>query len=301
MARKAPKKRESTSQVSQPEYKRKKVGQSAAFTSKGSSEDDSLRRADAADALLLLHSVCNEEGSRVCDDPGARINHDGSGDGNVSCSDHIALCGHTSAEVSIVPASPCKSCQGKDDEICRLKLKMLEMEKKLDKAEIEYFGLERLSTDDAQMAYYTGLPSYSEFKCLLSFLEPQLSAVHRHSDAAKGRERRLAPADELVMVLLRLRTGMHIKDLAYRFGFKSVSHVSVLLQRWISFLSKVLDCLIIWPSRQQIKRNMPSAFQMSSEYKKIRCILDCTEFAIQAPSALSLNAMNYSEYKSHTL
>ena len=179
---------------------------------------------------------------------------------------------------------------------------MLEMEKKLDKAEIEYFGLKRLCTDDAQMAYYTGLPSYSVFKCLLSFLEPHLSAVHRHSDAGKGRERRLAPADELVMVLMRLRTGMHIKDLAYRFGFKSVSHVSVLLQCWISFLSKVLDCLIIWPSRQQIKRNMPSAFQMSSEYKTIRCILDCTEFAIQAPSALSLNAMTYSDYKGqHTV
>ena len=43
---------------------------------------------------------------------------------------------------------------------------------------------------------------------------------------------------------------------------------------------------------------MQSAFQKSPEFKTKRCILDCTEFALQAPSALCLNAMTYSDYKS---
>ena len=90
---------------------------------------------------------------------------------------------------------------------------------------------------------------------------------------------------------------MHLKDLAFRFGFKSVSHVSVLFQQWIFMLSKVLGSLITWPSCRNVKQNLPNGFKEKAEFRAIRCILDCTEFAIQAPSALSLNAMNYSYYK----
>ena len=110
-------------------------------------------------------------------------------------------------------------------------------------------------------------------------------------------DKRLSPSDELLVVLMRLRTGMHLKDLAFRFGFKSVSHVSVLFQQWLFMLSKVLGSLITWPSRRNVKQNLPNGFKEKAEFRAIQCILDCTEFAIQAPSALSLNAMSYSDYK----
>ena len=138
---------------------------------------------------------------------------------------------------------------------------------------------------------------HNEFKCLFSFLEPSLVAIHGKHGQGKHLDRRLSPSDELLMVLMRLRTGMHLKDLAFRFGFKSVSHVSVLFQRWIFMLSKVLGSLITWPSCRNVKQNLPNGFKEKAEFRAIRCILDCTEFAIQGPSALSLNAMNYSDYK----
>ena len=121
--------------------------------------------------------------------------------------------------------------------------------------------------------------------------------MHGKHGQRKHLDRRESPSDELLMVLMHLRTGMHLKDLAFRFGFKSVSHVSVLFQQWIFMLSKVLGSLITWPSCRNVKQNLPNGFKEKAEFRAIQCILDCTEFAIQAPSALSLNAMSYSDYK----
>ena len=77
--------------------------------------------------------------------------------------------------------------------------------KELEKAKVERFGLERLAANVSQMAYYTGLPSYGVFKCLFSFLEPSLVAIHGKYGQGKYLDRRLSPSDELLMVLMRLR------------------------------------------------------------------------------------------------
>ena len=74
---------------------------------------------------------------------------------------------------------------------------------------------------------------HNKFKCLFSSLEPSLVPINGKHGQGKHLDRRLSPSDELLMVLMRLRTGTHLKDLAFRCGFKSVSHVSVLFQRRI--------------------------------------------------------------------
>ena len=90
-------------------------------------------------------------------------------------------------------ADSCTKCQSKDVENWQLKLKILKMEKELEKAKVERFGLERLAANDSQMAYYTGLPSYGVFKCLFSFLEPSLVAIHGKHGRGKHLEGRLSP------------------------------------------------------------------------------------------------------------
>ncbi|XP_067679678.1 uncharacterized protein [Haliotis asinina] len=52
----------------------------------------------------------------------------------------------------------------------------------------------------------------------------------------------------------------------------------------------------IWPSRVTVDKYMPPEFQIT--YPSTRVILDCTELRIQIPSALVLNSMFYSHYKS---
>ena len=42
---------------------------------------------------------------------------------------------------------------------------------------------------------------------------------------------------------------------------------------------------------------MAASFKSSKKYRNIRIMLNCTEFEMEVPSALSLNAMTYSDYK----
>ena len=65
------------------------------------------------------------------------------------------------------------------------------------------------------------------------------------------------------------------------------------------FLARVLQSLVPWPSRKDVQKNMPASFKTSKRYCWVQVILDCAEFEVEAPSALSLNAMTYSDYKGH--
>lgn len=58
---------------------------------------------------------------------------------------------------------------------------------------------------------------------------------------------------------------------------------------------KELSVLIIWPSRNQIKRTLPDCFRKI--YPKVRCIIDCFECFTETPSGLDLAATMWSEYK----
>ena len=55
--------------------------------------------------------------------------------------------------------------------------------------------------------------------------------------------------------------------------------------------------LIVWPSRQQVKKTLPSCFRKL--YPKVRCIIDCFECFTETPSGLDLAATSGSEYKHH--
>ena len=62
-------------------------------------------------------------------------------------------------------------------------------------------------------------------------------------------------------------------------------------------MSKELSVLIVWPSRQQVRKTLPSCFVKL--YPKVRCIIDCFECFTETPSGLDLAATLWSEYKHH--
>ena len=72
------------------------------------------------------------------------------------------------------------------------------------------------------------------------------------------------------------------QDLAIRFGI-STGNVSQIFITWTKLLSHELDVLIIWPSRQQIRKTLPECFQKL--YPKSRTIVDCTEIFKEKPSS----------------
>ena len=94
-----------------------------------------------------------------------------------------------------------------------------------------------------------------------------------------GPSRKLPPLEEILLVLMRLKAGLFVQDLADRFGI-SISSVSRIYITWINFLYYELKDLFPFPSQELVRKNMPKEF---AQYPTTRIILDCTELFIQRP------------------
>ena len=165
-------------------------------------------------------------------------------------------------------------------------------------------------TREVEVRLYTGLPYPEAFKCIFDFLSPKAQtmqywrgrkqtareAPNTSYNTRPGPERKLRLEQELLATLMKLKLGLLIEDLAFRFQV-SPSTLSSIFITWVKLMSKELPALIIWPSRQQIRKHLPSCFRKL--YPKVRCIIDCFECFTETPSGLDLAAAMWSEYKHH--
>ncbi len=102
----------------------------------------------------------------------------------------------------------------------------------------------------------------------------------------------------MLLVLMRLRLGILIHDLAIRFNI-SVASCSGIFTTWIKFLSSTLaKALVFWLPKETIISNLPEFFKTAG-YSKTRCIIDCTEIYIERPKSLHVQATTWSDYKKH--
>ena len=131
----------------------------------------------------------------------------------------------------------------------------------------------------------------------LSRYDAAISANFTHAYARPGPSRKLRLEQELLLVMMRLRVGLMVHDLAFRFQI-STSTVSSIFSTWIRLMRLELAHLIIWPSKQVTRAHLPKCFQ--KHYPKVRCIIDCTEVFIETPSSLEIQALCWSDYKHHT-
>ncbi|XP_004211379.2 uncharacterized protein LOC101235502 [Hydra vulgaris] len=111
-----------------------------------------------------------------------------------------------------------------------------------------------------------------------------------------GPKRKISLEQEFLLVMMRLRLGLLIEDLAFRFCI-SAGTVSQIIITWVILLSKELDNLILWPSRNTIRATMPNCFKRL--YPKVRTIIDCSEIFFETSSALDVQACMWSDYKHH--
>ena len=171
---------------------------------------------------------------------------------------------------------------------------------------------------EANVKLFTGLPSPGVFKLIFTWLEKKakhmqywegekiattstttpVPLVHdvEHYTTRKGRSRSLSIEQEFLLVLMRLRMGLLVEDLAFRFCI-TPSQVSSIFTTWIKLMSKELGVLIVWPSKTQVKRTLPHCFRKM--YPNCRVIIDCTEVYTETPTALDVAAALWSEYKHH--
>uniref|UniRef100_A0A8C6K907 DDE Tnp4 domain-containing protein n=1 Tax=Nothobranchius furzeri TaxID=105023 RepID=A0A8C6K907_NOTFU len=105
---------------------------------------------------------------------------------------------------------------------------------------------------------------------------------------------KLTAHDHLLVVLMKLRLGLSNTDLAYRFNVSKTT-ISNICRSWIPAMSVILKPLIKWPSKGAVLKNMPKVFRRN--FKRCRCIIDCTEMFISRPSNLTARAQTWSNYK----
>lgn len=97
------------------------------------------------------------------------------------------------------------------------------------------------------------------------------------------------------MYLCRLRTGLHVKDMAFRFNVK-VQTVSTVLTGVAKYMYIRLGSLSYWPHENVIIENMPENYK--ADFPTSLAILDCTELKCEKPYSLKVLSQCYSDYKS---
>lgn len=217
----------------------------------------------------------------------SRLSVDDSAETSEIHADHEEVCVAVGTDLSM------NDIEQLQEENFELKNRVLELERAL--KEQKELSRDRMSgnlsgcilDDDKHVHFYTGLPSASVFFSLLAYISSVWSAM---SSA-------LSPPDQFLMVLMKLRLGLPHQDLAFRFKI-SCGTVCNIFHDWLDVMARELQCLIRWPSRKEIRRNLPSLFKTTG-FKHIRCIIDCTEVFIERPTSLHTRAITYSHYKSH--
>jgi len=137
------------------------------------------------------------------------------------------------------------------------------------------FSVDKLKTADSAVRFYTGFPNFDTRMDVYSYLLPKLQHITywRGSDTIVGTEnvsdksRSSKPGPkgklsllEFVLVLIRLKVGLFLNDLADRFGISMVQS-SKIFTTWINFLYHELPLLFPFPSRAKIDKSMPSEFE----------------------------------------
>ena len=178
-------------------------------------------------------------------------------------------------------------------------------------------------TRESDVLFFTGLEGTIMFRTIFDFVK-QKASVMTYWDGSKktlrlkkgpseldnllsspeydvlplkpGPSRKITLEQEFLMVMMRLRLGLLIEDLAFRFCVSS-GKVSQITITWIKLLAKELSVLIIWPSRSRIRSTLPDCFRRL--YPKVRTIIDCTEVFMETPTALDVQACLWSDYKHH--
>ena len=168
---------------------------------------------------------------------------------------------------------------------------------KLDKEkENTTFSIKQFKNNDSDVCYYTGFPTYNAMEECFNLLNPVNNILYlRHGKERIPTSQTLSHMDQFFLVLVRLRLGLLVRDLAQRFSISTTS-VNRYFTAWINYMYLRLGSINIWPSKQYITSTMPES--MKDKYPNLEWRIDAFEMQTQRPASLLLQSQSYSSYKS---
>ena len=161
-------------------------------------------------------------------------------------------------------------------------------------------------TREADVKKFTGVADVSMLKFLYEELSKDARSMRhwrggKHTDLSensisnrKGPAKKLRIEHEFLLTLMKLHLGLLNDDVAWRFDVSS-SLISEVFFTWMRLIALDLRFMIIWPSRGEIKRNLPEVFRR--HFCHCVAIIDCTESLVETPSNLENQAMLWSTYQ----
>ncbi|XP_049526078.1 uncharacterized protein LOC125946606 [Dermacentor silvarum] len=177
-------------------------------------------------------------------------------------------------------------------DIIQLQKEVVSLREELGSAKVEIaagkFTENALRHNDDKVSYYTGLPTFLMLFSLFNILKEHVSHSSRNV---------LTQFEELFLFLMRMRLGIHLQDLAYRFKVSQPT-ASRICEKWLDVCYDRLSPLVYWPEKEDVMRTMPVCF-VENFGLNVRVILDCFEVFIQRPSSLLTRAQTWSHYKHH--
>ncbi|XP_064455422.1 uncharacterized protein LOC135366587 isoform X2 [Ornithodoros turicata] len=99
---------------------------------------------------------------------------------------------------------------------------------------------------------------------------------------------------QLLLLLMRLRLGLQVTDLAYRFNV-SIGTASRIFKLWLGPVASVCRTLIVFP-KPDVARSWLTDRE-SSHFPNLKGIIDCSEVPVSRPYNLSTQLQVWSNYK----
>uniref|UniRef100_A0A2D4P432 Transposase Helix-turn-helix domain-containing protein n=1 Tax=Micrurus surinamensis TaxID=129470 RepID=A0A2D4P432_MICSU len=141
-----------------------------------------------------------------------------------------------------------------------------------DRAQHEIISLEGIKTNSKWLKFYTGFDGYPRLKAFLDFLREGESLEN-------GPPCALSPENQLFLVLVRLRLGLLLQDLAFRFRISESTACRYWLS-WIELMERKLRQVPVAFSQRYIDAFKPQ--QQLQHHDMVLVALDCAELFFEA-------------------
>ncbi|KAE8745124.1 hypothetical protein FOCC_FOCC008189 [Frankliniella occidentalis] len=143
-----------------------------------------------------------------------------------------------------------------------------------------------ITSSDQKLFTATGLHSVKLLKSLtICFDRIAIESTHKKFS--------ICTQDRIILAMMKIKLGISFSALSVLFDVTQQTCSNYFYDS-VLVLYKILKCMVFWPDKGSVLKNMPKCF---SKFKKTRVVLDCYETPIEKAKCISCRVRSYSQYK----